>query len=281
MEVVYVTGGTVGAGHLVRGVALSRALARRGASLRMLGPPLDFPIAHDVGYESIAVEKALLGDASRVAESALAKRLVALSPDVVVVDLFWAVAQEIVPLLHAEAWLLVRAAPDVWLEGPSGMPFRPERWARVLGIEPIAARGAREQIAPIVVASPDEVVPRDEVRCRFAVSADDPLELVLHAGNPGELAALRDLASPAARVLDLRNAAAPFPAAPWLPAADRIVAAAGYNTFWESKLLGHHGRTHFVPFARPIDDQARRIRECEHVRITENGADTLATMLVG
>jgi hypothetical protein len=279
MEVVYVTGGTVGAGHLVRGVALARAMARRGGSLTMLGPTLDFPVASEVGYEAVAIEKPLLADPMRVAESALAKRLVALAPDVLIVDLFWALAQEVAPLLGCEAWLLVRAAPDVWLEGPPGMPFRADRWNRVIGIEPIAAKGAREFVPPIVVSGPDEIVSRAAVAQRFGLESDAPLELVVHAGNAGELGALRDLA-PCAHVLDLRSPDAPFPAAPWLAAADRVVAAAGYNTFWESKRLGYHARTTFVPFARSIDDQARRLRECADVRVTENGADVVAAMLL-
>jgi hypothetical protein len=60
MRIAYVTGGTVGAGHLVRGVAVGRALGRAGidATYRMFGPALPFPVAPRLGYEPFPLEQA-------------------------------------------------------------------------------------------------------------------------------------------------------------------------------------------------------------------------------
>ncbi len=68
----------------------------------------------------------------------------------------------------------------------------------------------------------------------------------------------------------------PFPAAEWLGGADRIVAGAGYNAFWEAHWLGYAERTEWIPFRRTIDDQALRVELSRGMTPRENGADTLA-----
>ena len=281
MDVVYFTGGTVGAGHFTRGVALGRALVRQGfrGRYRMLGPPLDFAPATAAGYEAIAIEKELLVDPRRAETSVLARRLAELAPDVLVVDLFWALAQHLLAGLRAEPWLLVRAAPEAWLIGPPELRFDPRAWRRVIGIEPIAPRGVRERIAPVVVLNPDELAAPSALREHLGVPAGDPVDVVVHAGKEGEIATLTALA-PSAHVMDLRAPEATFPLAHLLAGADRITCGGGYNAFWEARWLGFHGRARFVPFPRRIDDQALRVASCGEHPLRENGADTLAAMLV-
>lgn len=277
-RVVFVTGGTVGAGHLTRGVAVARALARRSLpSIPLLGPPVRFAMAGGLGYEEVDVA-APEGGSFR--DSGLARRLVELAPDLVIVDMFWALVQDVLVDLRCEAWLLVRSAPEAWLIGPPTLPFRPEVWRRVIGIEPIAPLAVREQIAPIVVVGADEPAPDGALRAALGAPSGQPLSVVVHAGLEGEVARLSALA-PHARVLDLGAPGARFPIAPLLRQADHVIAAAGYNTFWEAQLLEFAARTTFVPFPRRIDDQARRVRACSGVRVVENGADLLARDVVG
>jgi hypothetical protein len=128
VKVAYFTGGTVGAGHLVRGLAIGRGLARAGfaGEYRMLGPALPFPVARSSsGYETVEIQNdRTLRDRHLAQMSGLAQRLQALSPDLLLVDLFWAPLYWVLPSLSCEAWLLVRTCPPVWLQGPPDMPFR-------------------------------------------------------------------------------------------------------------------------------------------------------------
>jgi hypothetical protein len=273
LKVAYVTGGTVGAGHLMRGVAVRNALVRAGARVdfTMLGPPLPFENAiAAAGYRAVEMKPEPLMREVTARTSPLAQALVALAPDLVVVDLFWAPLRFVLPLLQAEAWLLVRRCPDAWLDGPPGLPFLPAQYARRFAIEPMDSRVPLEPLAPIVVCNPDE--------CRSGGAAED---LIVHAGKPGELDVLRAAAPPGARAVSLWDAGAPFPVAPLLPSARSVTCGAGYNAYWESRWLGHFPRTRFVPFERSIDDQPWRLLACADYAMRENGADVLARAITG
>ena len=285
MRVAYMTAGDVGAGHLVRGAAIGRGLSRAGFSgtYRMFGPPLAFPAGRRNDYEAIGIRgDRALRDPRLAPGSDLAARLVAFAPDLLVVDMFWGPLRWVLPRLSCEAWLLVRICPPVWLEGGPGLPFEATQYRRRFSIEPIRHPSLTESLDPIVIANPDDCREREDVRRRFGAAPGEPLALVQHAGERGEVEELRRLAGPDAATLDLFEPEAPFPAAEWLPGADRVFSGAGYNSYWEARWLGYDGRTTFLPFPRSIDDQARRLDEFREIRPRENGADALARrILVG
>ncbi|HXO18893.1 MAG TPA: hypothetical protein VOA87_03090 [Thermoanaerobaculia bacterium] len=286
MKVAYFTAGTVGAGHLVRGIAVGKGLERAGfrGAYRMFGPPLPFPLAcRREDYQAVEIfGDRSLRDRRLAPTSDLARRLTEFAPDLLVVDLFWAPLYWLLPALGCAAWLLVRTCPPVWLVGPPEAPFPAQQFDRIVGIEPVAYPAVAETIDPIVVANPDELRPAGDLRQRFGIPLGGELVVVLHAGERGEAAVLRDAAAAERPLtLDLFEPGALFPAAVWLSGADRIVSGAGYNAYWEARWLGHAGRTTFVPFRRSIDDQARRLTAFGDYSPRVNGADTLAGWIVG
>jgi len=284
MRVAYFTAGTVGAGHFVRGVAIGRALARRGfaGEYRMFGPPLPFPAAAGTAYQPVPVVEEIVRDPARAPESEPARALAAFAPDLLLVDMFWGPLRHVLPLAGCEAWLLVRTCPRVWFTGPPDTPFEPAQFRRLVAIEPFRHALLRERIDPIVVCNPDECRPRDALRARLGVPPDRPLVVVTHAGVRGELARIEETAGgEAVARFDLFGPDAPFPIAEWLPGADRIHAGAGYNAFWEARWLGYAARTRFTAFARKIDDQAWRLATCRGYAMQANGADTLASWALG
>jgi hypothetical protein len=280
MRVAYFTAGTVGAGHLVRGVAVGRALARRGfaGEYRMFGPPLPFPVAVQTGYRPTPVVEDEVRDRTRARESEVARALATFAPDLLLVDMFWGPLRHILPLPGCECWLLVRTCPRVWFRGPQDTPFEPAQFRRLIAIEPFRHALLRERIDPIVVCNPAECRPPDALRARLGVPGDRPLVVVTHAGLRGEVEQVEAAAKgePLARC-DLFGADAPFPLAEWLGGADRVYSGAGYNSFWEARWLGYAARTRFTPFRRKIDDQAWRLATCLGYVMQENGADTLAS----
>ncbi len=278
MRIAYVTGGTVGAGHLVRGVAVGRALRRAGldATYRMFGPPLPFPIAPRLGYEPFPLEPGAYRNPAAARGSAIGTALAAYAPDLLIVDLYWAIVHHLLPLPDCEAWLLVRSVPKAWFGGPPDTRWDPKRFARVIGIEPMSNAALRDRVDPIIVCNPDELQPRGALRARLAVPDDASLVVVTHAGTTGEIDALARGAGDAVVRCDLFDDAALFPLAEWLRDADRVLAAAGYNSFWEARWLGWADRTTFTPLSRAIDDQHWRLATCAAHRMQANGADTLA-----
>lgn len=292
MRVAFFTAGTTGAGHIVRGHAIARALARRGHAdvLTLIGPPVELALAERCGFRATCIDHRELTDPARAPSSALARELHELAPDVLIVDLFWAPLARLLPLPGCETWLLLRRVPAPWFVGPPGLPYRRELFTRVIGIEPGAADDqVDETIDPIVVANPDERKPRGALRTRLGVAPHVRLEVVHQVGGPGEVDALAR-ARPQAHVFTLargrevrppnvHDGDALFPLCEWLGDADALVSGGGYNAFWEAKWLGHHARTSFVPFARPLDDQSWRIERGRDVVPRANGADTLAARL--
>ncbi len=284
MRIAYFTAGTIGAGHHVRGLAIGRALERAGfrGEYRTLGPPTRFGHVGLGTHVTVELDPDELTDPARVEGSSLARALASFDPDVVLVDMFWAPLQRTLPRLRGEAWLLARTCVPVWFVGPKALPFDRSLYARVLAIEPSAPLDvAKETLEPIVIANPDECRPPGALRERFAVPEGTRLEVVMHAGLPGERGQLEASSGAGTRVLDLYDADALFPAAEWLGGADAIACGAGYNSFWEARWLGYADRTTFRAFARPIDDQEKRVRTCGGHVMRDNGADLLARALVG
>jgi hypothetical protein len=278
MRIAYVTGGTVGAGHLVRGVAIGRALARAGvdATYRMFGPPLPFPMATRLDYEAFPLDAAAMRDPARARASVLGAALAAFAPELLIVDLYWGLVHHLLPMPGCETWLLVRSVPRGWFGGPPDTRWDARRFQRIVGIEPMSNAVLRDRVDPVVVCNPDELRPPGALRARLAVPDGTSLVVVTHAGTAGEIETLARGAGEAVVRCDLFDDAALFPLAEWLGDADRIVAGAGYNSFWEAQWLGWAARTTFTPFARVIDDQRWRIATCGAYRLQANGADTLA-----
>jgi hypothetical protein len=288
LRVAFFTAGTLGAGHLVRGLAIGRALERANfrGTYRMFGPPQRLPAAAAAArtdWEDLAIVERELLDPALARTSAVRRALEAFAPDVLVVDMFWAPLANVLPIPDCEAWLLLRAMHPKWLVGPPGLPFDPSRYERILAIEPaVPAQIGAESIDPVVLVNPDETKPRGALRDRFAIARDTRLVAVVHAGIAGESASFTPSISEGESLLelDLHATDALFPVAAWLGDCDVLHAAAGYNTFWEAHWLGYAARTTFVPFARRNDDPHRRMQSLGHV-MKANGADAVASMITG
>ena len=289
MNIAFFTAGTIGAGHLMRGLAIGRGLERAGRRhrYRMFGPPLPFPACRRlVNYEAVEIETdAALRHPQLAQTSDLGRRLAAFRPDLLLVDLFWAPLHWLLPALGCEAWLLLRTCPAAWLIGPPAMSFDAGRFARLLAIEPFA-RGATapalDSVEPVVIANPDECLPAGALRERVGAGSAEELVAVVHAGQRRELDLLLDEAAAGGgtlHVFDLHDGGAPFPIATWLGGAGRIVCGAGYNAYWEARWLGFAARTRFVPFPRSIDDQGARLAAGAAYTMRANGADTLARLI--
>jgi hypothetical protein len=285
MRVCYFTAGSHGAGHLVRAVALQRALVRGGHTkiefdvvapasallTRLLGPR---------GH-GVTIDAAELRDPQRATHSALAHTIAALRPDVVVIDVFW-VPLVFVPL-PCPAWLLLRSVPAAWLVGPREARFDRNRYERVFAIEPAPGLEAFEGVAPVVASSAHDRVPRAVLAQRLGLAVSAPLNVIVQGGLGSDAevlaAAAHDVDTGPWHRLDMGAADAPFPAAPLLAEADRVVAAPGYNTFWEAQLLGFAKRTTWVPIRRQLDDAAWRASLRGDEALAGNGADTIASAL--
>jgi len=298
-RVAFFTGGTTGAGHLMRGIAIERALVRAGvaAQYAMFGARSPLAVARRPNYHVVTIDPVELLDPQRAPRSDLARALAGYAPDVLIVDLFWAPLRLLLPVAGCEAWLLLRRVPGPWFVGPPGHPYERSRFARVIAIEPGMPPGqVDETVEPVVVCNPDECRPAGSLRAALGVAPGEQLTVVQQAGVAGEWSALLErCAHRPVHVFtpsrdDAKEIVPPegarlhdgdpfFPLAEWIADADAIVSGAGYNAYWEARWLGYGARTTFVPFPRKIDDQAWRVRSCASHAPRENGADAIARRL--
>lgn len=287
MRIAYFTAGTAGAGHLVRGVALGRALLRAEPAsphtYRIFSPPSPFARIASPWLEEVLIEPVLLRSKATANESAIARALRAFAPDVIVLDLFWA------PLffvtLTCPVVLLLRSVPAPWLVGPTEAQFDPKRYARIFAIEPAPLLERFESLDPIVVTSRASSRSREALRALVG-QVSGPLRMIVRGGLPSDQATLVQAAQAIDpgpwTTLDLAALEAPFPAADWLAAmepGDHLVACPGYNLYWEARALGFAAHTTWVPIPRKLDDPAMRAA-LQGPPPASNGADGLARILL-
>ncbi len=285
MRIAHVTGGTIGLGHIVPAEAIRRGLtrARFTGEFRMFGPANDFASAQLDYFTPVPITMEQLADPFSAEESELAQQLDAYRPDLILAETHWAPLLYLLERPGCAAWLLLRKVPDIWFTGTEEVPFRADLWDHIICFEPrFRHETFTDYIEPLVVRNPDELRAPGSLRRRWNVPDGKRLIVVAQAGEPGEADAIAAQQGPDAHVVrvDGRSADHPFPLAEWLADADLIYAGAGYNAYWESKWLGWFARTRFTAFARPIDDQAWRLRECADYQPKENGADQLARWIL-
>jgi hypothetical protein len=295
MKLAYFTGGTAGAGHLVRGLAIGQALGRAGYSgdMRMFIPtePMAGLQTALAPYSSIVcpVDPEEVLDRERAPRSKLAAALVDYAPDLLIVDMFWAPLIHIVPLLNTESWLLVRSCPDHWLRGTETTRFDASQYRRVIGIDPLTQEENSEHIDPIVICNPDEAKTREELDKRWGIESGRRVVAITHAGLHDEISSLRSDYDDSVGAdeddafiieSDLHKQNAVFPLAIWLPVVDQIHSFGGYNSYWESRWMNYAHKTVVRVTTRAIDDPLARLEAGRSYRMRENGANVIARSIV-
>jgi hypothetical protein len=241
MRALYVTSDARGAGHVVRGLAIRRAVARVG----VVGPPSSYPRLAEAGY--------------RGSDDWYARALNYL-PDVLVADLDWLGLRGLADRAR-RSWLLVRDCPAWWTRL---MPANDvARWERVVSVEPLSdgLLHVTHSVPPVVISNPGDA------------------RAGLAGGRTVVLRTSGRLAVPeGALEWDLRDRSAPFPACEYVGDAERVICQAGYNAYWESRRMGYFDRVEFVAAARRHEDQAARASG-SWPDFAENGADVIAGWL--
>lgn len=293
MKIAYVTTAQQGAGHFTRGVAIGRGLVRAGydGGFRIFSPPIPYPIQTEFQVESFELLAGEALDPARAAHSQLAESLRRFDPDLVLVDLYWYAVQNVLAHLACEAWLLVRCCPKNWFDPRRLLvdgteivtAFDRSRFSRIIAIEALWFDFFTDLCAPIVVCNPEDCRPPSALRRRLEVPLGQRLVAVTHGGLAGEIDRLHIDRLPGDVVarLSLYDPDPLYPAAEWMTGADIIYSGAGYNSYWEARWLGHADRTRFTAFKRQFDWQAWRLEHSDAFPMKRNGADVLASWVLG
>ncbi|MCX7024733.1 MAG: hypothetical protein NT080_08960 [Spirochaetes bacterium] len=291
MRVVYFTSGITASGHIVRGIAV-------GLGLRRSGLACDFTILHPaspfgelcsrmgLAHEAFEPEdeSALLGKDH--ASSALYRAFMRLSPDVLVVDLHWAPLHAFIRELRCRKIFMCRQVhPRFFAFDLSTGPisFRPDDWDEIFAIEPWETPFPMRRIDPIVMRNPDEIPSREVAREKLGLPQTGNAFMLALNAHDGDFDAARKTYSyledegwSSVYTTNYRDGL--FPAVDWFNAVDLVVCGAGYNSFWESVFFGKE--TLYLPQNAVYEDAWLRLDGCLDYEFKENGADTLARIIV-
>lgn len=289
MNILFVTNGKSGAGRFAVGCSLGTALRRAGVEcgyamvaaheFAFLGEALGFTVV------SIPFDHERELDPSVARESELYRTLVALNPDIIVVQQAWYLLHHIVKDFVCPKVALFFQASERFFRVPhpaGDLVFDAEAYDLVLGIEPWNWPIACQTIEPLVLRNPGEILPRHEAAARLGVDAARPTALVSTNGLPGEFEQLRSeysyLEDEYQVVYSSNYGGGIYPAVDYFDLFDFIVSAGGYNSFWEAVYFGK--QAHFVPQPRRFESQQWRIDNCLDYRFECNGADRLVEMIL-
>jgi len=284
----YALGG--GCGHAMRGLAVLRsALVKRPESQAALIAPSRFAAwARKEGVSIVCPpEKA---SQSRQALGGWVRRVFSdMSPDLTLVDVFpRGIFGELAPdLPKRPAWLVSRWIRPAYYLNPDVRRaiescFNGILWCESSPTELSQLEIRQEMVGPALIRSREECLSREKARRLLGVDPDDRLVVVLGSGDMarqenflrlmikvcdklkfndyGRTKLLFVSRCLAERESQTVRVAALFPAVEYLPAADALTTAAGFNAFHEARMLKIP--TVFTPQQRLYDDQFLRAEGC-------------------
>ncbi|MBN2351706.1 MAG: hypothetical protein JXD23_03980 [Spirochaetales bacterium] len=288
MRIVYYTSGVTGSGRLVLGITINNALLRRGicADFVIVHSAPDTRILGQTPNFKLPMESAAQTDAGHFENSAVFKLLSSLSPDVLIVDLLWIPVHHLLSALACKKIFLTRQVADSFFsysfQGVS-LAFDPNRYDKVLAIEPYPCPVTRDHIEPLVIRNKSEILSRDQALERLGLDPEQKhclYSLNVKAEEASEIEkAYSSLKDEGYRFYySSLFAGGSFPIVDCFNAFDFIVCGAGYNAFWETIYFGKIAEYRAMP--KRFENQQWRVEHCRAYQFRNNGADELVEIII-
>ena len=289
MNIVYYTSGTTGSGRIIRGIAIGNALKRANIDCEYtIVHSSDFPrLITDSGFKQrlipIESDEELSEDSFK--NSILFNTLNELSTDILIVDLMWFTLAEFIDTLQCKKIFLCVNQHYYFfsIKLPTGkLEFNPKQYDLLLKIEPFDSPYVMEEINPLIMLNPDEILSKDDACKSLGLDPGKNNALIAVNGKPGEFEEIRDsykhLADKGYHITTSSNHhGGLFPAVNYLNAFDLIVTGGGYSSFWETRFLNK--KAIYVPSERRFENITDRINLYSDYTFQTNGADQLAGII--
>ena len=284
-RIVFLTLGR-GSGDLVTGLALAEGFRRAGVDV-------EFTILSDNAFGHLAegiaefirvpAEPHLFLVADH--RTRIYRELERLNPDLFIVFGSWVPVLPYIHELSCRTVLLMRQVnpPFLRLTLPDGqeVPINPEDYDLALTCEPNFILPGFQEINPIVIRNPDELLPDAVARARLGVPDGLRNCVIARNGYEGELEDL--LARHGGRegwhltVLTNKGGRGVFPLAEYAAGIDLLISGGGYATFYETRYLRIPAE--LEPFERNAEDIAWRLETNATYSFRENGADQFVRLV--
>lgn len=291
MHVVFYTSGTTGSGRLVRGISVGNALRRAGldGEFTILSMSPFAHLADAFGHRHVEIPPEPEEDLTpeTYPGSALYKSLVALDPDVLIIDLLWFSIYHFIRELPCKKIFLCHYVRKEFFTvrlSSGDLLFRPDDYDRTLAIEPFRSPLHFDHIDPIIIRNRDEILDRDTALKSLGLS--DKVKHCLYAfnGKPEDFerhkvkySYLEDEGYNLTFSSNYRGGI--FPAVDYFNAFDLVVCNAGYNQYWETKYF-RKPAIH-EPVTGRFTSGIERMKFGKRYSFSENGADQLVEIISG
>lgn len=289
MRIVFYTSGITGSGRLVRGISIGTALTRNGiiANFTILSSSPFGRLADDLNISHIEIpsesEEQLSKD--KFQESILYKALLALKPDILLIDLLWFPLYNLIDEVPGKKIFLWQRMTENYfsMDLPSGkIIYNPKQFDLVLAMEPFLGVGPDRQINPLILRNRNEILSRKAAGQELSLSRKKNC-LLAYNGHPGDFERVEReysyLEKEGYNIVATTNyKGGIFPVIDYFNAFDLIVCGASYNSFWEA--IYFNKKAIFVPTKTRFVDGERLIRQFSNYTFKENGADQLVKIIM-
>ena len=210
-----------------------------------------------------------------------------INPELIVVYMLWLPVMPILEEFDCPKLLLIRECPERWMHLRTGehdfIHINTGDYDAALSIEPGFLPDGFSSVPPLVLKNRDELPSKAEAREALEIEEGKKCCIIAQNGRPGEFERILAEGSGTNDISDYRmiyttnrnsEALSLFPLIDYLPAADFIIAGAGYNLFYECRYLDIPGR--FFSFERNAENPQWRIDNNSSCTFTENGSDVIA-----
>jgi hypothetical protein len=220
----------------------------------------------------------------------LYRALKSVNPELIIVFMMWMPILPILEEFSCPKVLLIRECPEKWLSMKTG----PADWLKInltdynaaYSVEPGFQPPGFQPLPPLILKNKDELPSKKASMIELGLEPGQKLCIAANNGSDDEYRDIveksKELCPDNYRLILSTNKESSdptlFPLIDYLPAADLVVASAGYNLFYECRYLYVHAR--FFAYNRKAEDQNWRIKTNSNYHFHTNGADVLVSRLV-
>ena len=288
MNILYYTSGVTGSGRVVRGISIGNALKRNGidCSYKILSSSSFAFLVDEFNHIEIPPEKIDSFSNNNYGSSILHRTLIDLKPDILLVDLLWFPLSNFINKLFCKKIFLFRQTDDSFFSIPAAdgqLNFRAGDYDQVLAIEPFKSSIKTKSIHPIIIKNKNEIFSRKEAANKLDLDERHKACLLAYNGHPGDFKRVKKTYSYLEdqgyqMVYTTNYEKGIFPVVDYFNVFDLIVCGAGYNSFWDTIYFKKEAIS--IPTPTKVENQERRIKECQGYSFNENGADQLVNIIM-
>jgi hypothetical protein len=291
LKIVYYTSGNPGTGRIVQGISIYNSFVRKNINTDFIiissNPLAGIADKFGIKHIEIPLETEDKLSAQNYENSVLYRTLTEIDPDVLLVDRMWYTLYNFIDKLKCRKIFFSIQVHDnfytIRLKDRT-ISFKNEQYDRVLAIEPFKSSVPMENINPVIIRNRDEIMSSEKSSEELGLDSSKQVCFVMLNYKEGYFEKLKNkysyLESADYEMIYTTNlkGGGIFPIVDYFNAADLIIGAAGYTTFWECVYFNKKAILETFPLH--FSSMKRRMKECIDYKFNINGADQFTEIII-